>query len=123
MTGSDGSPLQTFKFLRTPLLEDEVIEVREKQRPNAEEIADLGPDATRPVTPDNPQSNETWVRYKRVDSFFASGPRSRHYTLDYISGIVQFGGSAMDASAARAGLAVQQDKDSSYSGFYIPPDK
>lgn len=39
------------------------------------------------------------------------------------SGIVQFGGSAMDASAARAGLAVQQDKDSSYSGFYIPPDK
>lgn len=36
------------------------------------------------------------------------------------SGIVQFGGSAMDASAARAGLAVEQDKDASYSGFYIP---
>jgi hypothetical protein len=37
------------------------------------------------------------------------------------SGIVQFGGSAMDASAARAGIAAQNDdKDSSYSGFYIP---
>ena len=83
---SDGSPLQQFKFLRGPLLEDEIIEVREKQKPPAEEIADLGPDAVRPVEPENPQNNEVWVRYKRVESFFASGPRSRHYTLDYVSG-------------------------------------
>jgi predicted phage baseplate assembly protein len=89
--GSDATPLQTFKFLRSPLLEDEVIEVREKQKPSADEIADLGPDPVRPVDPENPQSNEVWIRYKRVDSFFASQPRSRHYTLDYISGIVQFG--------------------------------
>jgi len=41
--------------------------------------------------PDNPQNNDAWVRYKRVDSFFASGPRSRHYTLDYVTGIVTFG--------------------------------
>jgi predicted phage baseplate assembly protein len=45
----------------------------------------------RRVDPDNPQNNEVWVRYKRVDSFFASTPRSRHYTLDYISGMIQFG--------------------------------
>jgi predicted phage baseplate assembly protein len=88
---SDGSPLQTFKFLRGPLLDDEVIEVRERQAPPADEIADLGPDAVRKVEPDNPQNNEVWVRYKRVDSFFASGPRSRHYTLDYVSGQVSFG--------------------------------
>jgi predicted phage baseplate assembly protein len=88
---SDGSPLQTFKFLRSPLLDDEIIEVRERQLPPAEEITDLGPDAVRKVEPENPQNNEAWVRYKRVDSFFASGPRSRHYTLDYVSGLVSFG--------------------------------
>jgi hypothetical protein len=37
------------------------------------------------------------------------------------SGVVQFGGSAMDADAARTGLSMQNDdKDTSYSGFYIP---
>src|SRR5262249_29991826 len=56
-----------------------------------EEVADLGPDTVRKSEPDNPQNNEVWIKYKRVDSFFASGPRSRHYTLDYASGIVQFG--------------------------------
>jgi predicted phage baseplate assembly protein len=88
---SDGSPLQQFKFLRGPLLEDEIIEVRERQKPLPEEVADLGPDAVRAVEPENPQNNEAWVRYKRVDSFFASPPRGRHYTLDYVTGIVSFG--------------------------------
>jgi len=88
---SDGSPLQQFKFLRGPLLEDEVVEVRERQTPPADEVADLGPDAVRPVDPENPQNNEVWIRYKRVESFFASGPRSRHYTLDYVTGLITFG--------------------------------
>ncbi|MBA3454671.1 MAG: putative baseplate assembly protein [Deltaproteobacteria bacterium] len=88
---SDGSPMQQFRVLRGPLLEDEVIEVHERQKPPAEEVADLGPDAMRPLDPENPQSNDVWIRYKRVESFFASGPRSRHYTFDYISGIVTFG--------------------------------
>jgi len=88
---SDGTPLQTFKILRGPLLEDEVIEVREKQKPPADEVADLGENAVRPVDPENPQANEVWIRYKRVESFFASAPRARHYTLDYVTGTVQFG--------------------------------
>jgi predicted phage baseplate assembly protein len=88
---SDGSPLQTFKFLRSPLLEDEVIEIRERNAPADEEIADLGSDCVRRDQPDNPQHNEVWVRWKRVDSFFASQPRSRHYMLDYVSGVITFG--------------------------------
>jgi predicted phage baseplate assembly protein len=88
---SDASPLQQVKFLRGPLLEDEVIEVRERQKPTAEDVADLGAEPVRPADPENPQSNEVWVRYRRVDSFFASGPRSRHYTLDYVTGQVVFG--------------------------------
>jgi predicted phage baseplate assembly protein len=31
------------------------------------------------------------VKWRRVDSFFASNPRSRHYSLDYISGVISFG--------------------------------
>jgi len=88
---SDGTPMQTFKFLRGPMLDDEIVEVRERQAPPPEEIADLGPDPVRPVEPENTQNNERWVRYARVDSFFASGPRSRHYTLDYVTGTITFG--------------------------------
>ncbi|MGN6103883.1 MAG: putative baseplate assembly protein [Kofleriaceae bacterium] len=88
---SDASPLQQVKLLRSPLLDDEVIEIRERQKPPADELADLGPEPVRPVDPDNAQNNEVWVRWKRVESFFASGPRSRHYTLDYVTGVVSFG--------------------------------
>lgn len=88
---SDGSPMQAFKLLRGPVLPDEEILVRERQMPSAEELADLGPDAAVRAEPDNPQSVDVWVRYRRVESFFASGPRSRHYVIDYASGEVRFG--------------------------------
>ncbi|HVK73649.1 MAG TPA: putative baseplate assembly protein [Kofleriaceae bacterium] len=88
---SDGSPLQTHKLLHGPVLEGEVLEVREKQRPKDEAVADLGPDAVRLVDPEQQQSQECWVRWKRVDSFFESGPESRHYTLDYLTGQIGFG--------------------------------
>ncbi|HEX4449236.1 MAG TPA: putative baseplate assembly protein [Kofleriaceae bacterium] len=88
---SDGSPLQAFKFLRAPLLDDEIVEVRERNAPNPDELGDLGADPVRKAEPENPQNNEVWVRWRRVDSFFASQPRSRHYTLDYITGTINFG--------------------------------
>ncbi len=88
---SDGSPLQTFKFLRTPLLDDEIVEIRERNAPNPEDLGDISPEAVRKAEPENTQNNEVWVRWKRVDSFFASQPRSRHYTLDYITGTISFG--------------------------------
>ncbi|MBK9030062.1 MAG: putative baseplate assembly protein [Myxococcales bacterium] len=87
----DGSPLQQFKLLHGPVLEGEVVEVRERQVPKEEDLADLGPNPTRKVEPDNPDSNEVWVRWKRVDSFFESRPTSRHYTLDYLTGTIGFG--------------------------------
>jgi predicted phage baseplate assembly protein len=86
---SDASPLQNFQLLRTPLLEGEVIEVLERQQPSADDIADLGDDAVRPVAEE--ESEKVWVRWKRVESFFESGLRSRHYILDYKTGAVTFG--------------------------------
>ncbi len=88
---SDGSPLQHYKFLHGPVLEGELIEVREKQRPKDDFIADLGPDAVRLVDAEQQQSQECWVRWKRVDSFFESTAESRHYTLDFLTGTVAFG--------------------------------
>ena len=88
---SDGTPMQQFKLLKGPLLEDEEILVREKQMPKDDELVDLGPEPVKKVEPDNPQNNEVWVRWKRVDSFFASKPHSRHYLLDYTNGQVTFG--------------------------------
>lgn len=85
---SDASPLQQFSLLRSPLLEGEVIEVRERQAPPEEELEDLGEDAVRPLGED---TDEVWVRWRRVDSFFESGPRSRHYTIDHQRGSVAFG--------------------------------
>lgn len=85
---SDASPLQQFSVLRSPLLEDEVIEVRERQAPPEAEAAELGEEAVRPV---GENTDEVWVRWQRVESFFESGHRSRHYTIDYQSGIVTFG--------------------------------
>ena len=34
---------------------------------------------------------DAWVRWNRVDDFFASGPRDRHYVLDGASGELIFG--------------------------------
>ncbi|MEJ7600566.1 MAG: putative baseplate assembly protein [Kofleriaceae bacterium] len=108
---SDATPMQQFTFLRGPMLDDEIVEVRERQKPPAEELADLGVDPTRPVEPDNTQNNEVWVRWKRVDSFFASGPRSRHYTLDYVTGAIGFGD-------GRRGFVPQENKNNILASSY-----
>ena len=62
---------------RAPLLDEEIVEVKERQKPPPEEVTDLGPDCWRPFDPENTQNNEVWVKWKRVESFFASAPRSR----------------------------------------------
>jgi predicted phage baseplate assembly protein len=86
---SDGTPIQTFGFSHGPLLEGEQIEVKEQDNPTPEDIADLGDEPVR-------QEGEGkdagyWVRWRAVESFFDSGPRSRHYVRNPITGKIQFG--------------------------------
>ncbi len=108
---SDGSPLQQVRIMRSPMLDDETIEVRERNMPSADEIAEIGADGVRKAEPENAQNNEVWVRWRRVDSFFASGPRSRHYTLDYVSGIATFGD-------GRRGMVPTEGKNSIVAAAY-----
>ncbi|MBP8811170.1 MAG: putative baseplate assembly protein [Kofleriaceae bacterium] len=87
----DGTPLQQYKLLHGPVLSGEVLEVRERETPREADLADLGPNPVRKAEPDNADSNEVWVRWRQVDSFFESTPTSRHYTIDYLTGTVAFG--------------------------------
>jgi hypothetical protein len=84
---SDGTPIQSFGLSHGPLLEGEVIEVREREQPPVEEIDDLGDDAVRPA--DNNEGY--WVRWRSVESFFDSNPRSRHYLRNPLNGRISFG--------------------------------
>jgi hypothetical protein len=86
---SDGTPLQSFTFTQTPLLEGEVIEVREREPPSGDALDELGENAVREATEE--EGGGVWVRWKSVDSFFESGPVSRHYVRDFVSAKVQFG--------------------------------
>ncbi len=88
--GSDGGPAQTFELSRAPLLEEEVITVLEPRTPPKEELVKLGEDAIMRASEDE-TDERMWVQYKKVESFFQSGPRDRHYTIDYASGVVTFG--------------------------------
>jgi len=63
---SSGEPNQEFRFAKAPVLDGELIEVREP-------------------------ANEGWVRWQRVDRLAASGPGERHYVLDRAAGRLIFG--------------------------------
>ncbi len=89
MGSSDGTPLQRFSFRQTPLLEGEIIEVREREPPSGEDLAELGENAVREAT--ELEGKGVWVRWKAVDSFFESKPDSRHYMRDFAAGKVEFG--------------------------------
>jgi Baseplate J-like protein len=89
MGSSDGTPIQTFKFIQGAYLEGEVVEVRERDQPAAEDVLDLGDNAMRPATEED--GGGYWVRWKPVESFFESGPRSRHYLRSPTTGQIHFG--------------------------------
>ena len=94
MGSGQGTPSETVHFMNKPVLEGEEIWVREKENPQQDELdlirAELG-DGSSVLKNVPGEESEKWVRWTRIDSFYASGPRSRHYSIDRISGEVRFG--------------------------------
>lgn len=92
---SNGEPGQVFRTTRVPVLPGQRIEVREPEMPSADERsmieAEEGADAISTVTGRNDRPADIWVRWHHVRDFYASGPRSRHYTLDRVTGAIRFG--------------------------------
>jgi hypothetical protein len=92
---STGEESQVFATAQSPVLPGERIEVREVELPSGADLpvilAEEGEDAVTVVPPVPGVPGETWVRWHGVVDFYGSGPRSRHYVLDRLTGQVRFG--------------------------------
>jgi hypothetical protein len=92
---SDGTPDQVFRFNNYPVLRGQSILVRENEVPTRRDarviLKEEGEDAIREVRDNEGRVAEVWVRWHEVESFYSSGPSSRHYTVDPISGEIRFG--------------------------------
>ncbi len=86
-----GTPNESFTFLNRPVLEGEEIWVREKEMPPSEELEEIRAAFGNKITEEDTRGDGVWIRWMRVDSFYASTARSRHYTLDRIDGRITFG--------------------------------
>jgi predicted phage baseplate assembly protein len=92
---SNGQPDQGFRTSKAPVLDGQRLEIREPETPSAGERVALereeGDDAIALRLDAGGRPMEVWVRWHQVSDFYASEPRSRHYTLDRLSGEVRFG--------------------------------
>jgi uncharacterized phage protein gp47/JayE len=91
----NGEPSQQLRFGKTPVQAGRQVFVRENETPSGRELAELieaeGEDALQQRTNAATQEPETWVRWHEVPNFLASGPASRHYAADGVTGAITFG--------------------------------
>jgi hypothetical protein len=89
---SQGTPNQFFSFNKNPVLSGQELRVREKDPLTDHEVEllrlEMGADA---VLEDPDYPGEMLVRWREVTSLYESGPRSRHYTKDVVTGEIRFG--------------------------------
>jgi uncharacterized phage protein gp47/JayE len=92
---SNGLAGQTCRFTQTPVLPGQAVLVREPEAPPDRErqsiLRDEGETAIQSRPHPTTGEPEIWVRWHEVANFLASDRYSRHYTLDRVSGTLQFG--------------------------------
>lgn len=92
---SDGTPDQQHAFARFPVLPGEQVLVREPDLPTKRDLRKIlqeeGDDAVLVERDEAGNATEVWVRWHRVESFYASGSTDRHYVIDPVAGKVIFG--------------------------------
>lgn len=92
---SNGTENQVFRTTRSPILEGQQLQVREPELPPEQEQKTIqqeeGEDAIATVQDSTGRPQEIWVRWHQVLDFYGSGARDRHYTLNRLTGEVQFG--------------------------------
>ena len=89
---SRGTPNQRFELGRKPVLEGEVLYIRESEVPTSEqadELRDLFGEAA--IEEATGSERGFWVRWRRVDTFYGHHRDSRVYTLDPVQGAIIFG--------------------------------
>jgi hypothetical protein len=88
---SKGTPNQSFKFVRGPVLPGQEVWVRERERPPSNELEVLTSWFGDKALMDDPDGEGVLVQWKEVDSLYESEPASRHYTKDVVTNTVRFG--------------------------------
>ncbi len=84
---SNGSANQTFRTTRFPILANQQLEVRELEKPSAQEQAQLAGEAIADIT----NTTEVWVQWQEVKGFYGSDARDRHYIINHLTGEITFG--------------------------------
>ena len=85
----NGAPGQRLQLAHENLLSGMELRIREDSVLPSKEIEMMRLDGI-----DNPvliADDEVWIKYKEVPNFYNSTPFSRHYTVDYSTGEIQFG--------------------------------
>lgn len=85
----NGAPGQRLRLAHENLLSGMELRVREESIPSSNEIEMMKADGIE--NPVEIVEEEAWVKYKEVPNFYNSTPFSRHYTVDYMTGEIQFG--------------------------------
>ena len=91
---SNAEPGQMFRVSRTPVVEGQKILVREgaiTAEDRAAILSEEGPDAVREEIDTAGNITAIWVRWHPVVRFEGSGPQSRHYIFNTLTGEVTFG--------------------------------
>ncbi|MDV2996745.1 MAG: hypothetical protein N4J56_006450 [Chroococcidiopsis sp. SAG 2025] len=92
---SSGDPNQTYVTTQSPVLLGLRLEVQENTIPTLEEQAALeaavGAEVVTIERDPTGQTTAVWVRWQPVPDFYGSTARDRHYTVDYLTGTIQFG--------------------------------
>ncbi|MDY0059790.1 MAG: putative baseplate assembly protein [Myxococcota bacterium] len=88
---SDGTALQSFEFHHKPCLDGQQVLVLEKDEPTAEEAETIRLEEGEDAIQKDPDGKGFWVRWHQVDSFYDSGPNSRHYVKETVTSSIQFG--------------------------------
>ncbi len=88
---SNGTPNQTFHFVRGPVLPGEEIWVRERERPTGPELDALRTVFGQGAVQEDGQPDGVLVRWQQVDSLYESTAQARHYVKDIVTNEVRFG--------------------------------
>jgi Baseplate J-like protein len=91
----NGEPNQSFFLARRPVLDREIIEVRELDGPRAAVelpilAREVDPSAITVVPDPTGRPREVWIRWQSRPNLYASGPDDRHYVLEPARGRIVF---------------------------------
>jgi hypothetical protein len=85
---SHAAPRQMFEVLHKPVLEGELLQVRE---PSSTPAPADGRHVAEEGELDPESSSAVWKPWRPVDDFLSSTPEDRHYVIDRARGVIEFG--------------------------------